>query len=240
MLETLVQQRRPNRDYYDEFAAGYEKRRHHGYHALIDRLEIAATSALRLGRARARGRLRHRDDPRGGRAARRAAVGLDLSPGMLAKAHARGLRVVHGSVTDLPFADGDVRPRLLVQGAGARRAHRARDGRDGARGRARAATSSPSSTTRGRCAGSSSARSAPTTISTATNDDAVFTRYDSLPACDGYLPPSCASSTCAACACSRRSRRCTMCRSSATPFAVAETRAACARRCCVTSAASWS
>ena len=38
-----MRERRPNQDYYDEFAAGYEKRRHHGYHALIDRLEIAAT-----------------------------------------------------------------------------------------------------------------------------------------------------------------------------------------------------
>ena len=40
-----MQERRPNRDYYDEFAAGYEARRHHGYHAMIDRLEIAAAES---------------------------------------------------------------------------------------------------------------------------------------------------------------------------------------------------
>jgi SAM-dependent methyltransferase len=33
------------------------------------------------------------------------AVGMDLSPGMLDKARARGLEVVEGSATELPFAD---------------------------------------------------------------------------------------------------------------------------------------
>ena len=41
-------QRRANRDYYDEFAAGYENERHHGYHALIDRLELAAVRPYAL------------------------------------------------------------------------------------------------------------------------------------------------------------------------------------------------
>ena len=37
-----MRERRDNQAYYDEFSAAYEKRRaHHGYHALIDRLEIA-------------------------------------------------------------------------------------------------------------------------------------------------------------------------------------------------------
>jgi SAM-dependent methyltransferase len=35
----------------------------------------------------------------------RAATGVDLSPGMLARARARGLDVVAGSVTELPFRD---------------------------------------------------------------------------------------------------------------------------------------
>ena len=71
-------------------------------------LEIAATLPYASGAARARGRLRHRPHPEGSwrRLARRA-VGIDLSPGMLRKARARGLDVVHGSVTDLPFGDGE-------------------------------------------------------------------------------------------------------------------------------------
>ena len=38
-----VRERRDNQAYYDEFAAGYEKRRHHGYHALN---EFFLTEAL--------------------------------------------------------------------------------------------------------------------------------------------------------------------------------------------------
>lgn len=34
------------RDYYDEFSKTYEKERHEGYHALIDRLEIDLTLPL--------------------------------------------------------------------------------------------------------------------------------------------------------------------------------------------------
>src|SRR3954470_1812370 len=30
-----------NRAYYDQFAATYENERHHGYHAMIDRLEMS-------------------------------------------------------------------------------------------------------------------------------------------------------------------------------------------------------
>jgi ubiquinone/menaquinone biosynthesis C-methylase UbiE len=98
-------QRRPNRDYYDEFAAGYEAHRHHGYHALIDRLEIAAAlpyarNARVLEAGCGTGMILRAVAP-----VARTAVGLDLSQGMLAQARARGLQVVHGSVTDLPFGD---------------------------------------------------------------------------------------------------------------------------------------
>jgi SAM-dependent methyltransferase len=90
-------------EYYDRFSANYEAERHHGYHRLIDELE------LELVRRHGAGKdvfeagcgtgllLQH--------AARvaRSAVGLDLSRGMLAPARARGLRVVQGSLTDVPL-----------------------------------------------------------------------------------------------------------------------------------------
>src|SRR5262249_23602754 len=95
-----------NRDYYDAFARTYERDRHHGYHALIDRLETDL--ALRYARGArvleagcGTGMILKEVAPHA-----REAVGVDLSPGMLQTARARGLRVMHASVTDLPFADG--------------------------------------------------------------------------------------------------------------------------------------
>ena len=96
---------KPNRAYYDEFAARYEDARHAGYHALIDRLEVDlvrryGTAARVLEAGCGTGLIL-------GRVAEFAstAVGIDLSPGMLQKAHERGLRVANASITELPFAD---------------------------------------------------------------------------------------------------------------------------------------
>ncbi len=97
------------RAYYDEFSAAYErKRRPHepdGYHALIDDLEIELVA--RYGRGRdvlecgcGTGLLLERFAKFA-----RSAKGIDLSPGMLEHARARGLDVVEGSVTELPFPD---------------------------------------------------------------------------------------------------------------------------------------
>jgi ubiquinone/menaquinone biosynthesis C-methylase UbiE len=95
------------RAYYDEFARGYERHRHHprGYHALLDDLEVGLTERYGAGRdvlecGCGTGLLLARM----ARFARRA-QGIDLSPGMLAKARERGLDVREGSVTDLPFPD---------------------------------------------------------------------------------------------------------------------------------------
>jgi ubiquinone/menaquinone biosynthesis C-methylase UbiE len=95
------------RAYYDEFAAAYERHRHdpRGYHAMLDDLEVDLTE--RYGASRdvlecgcGTGLLLER-------IARfaRSAKGIDLSPGMLEKAKARGLDVREGSVTSLPFPD---------------------------------------------------------------------------------------------------------------------------------------
>lgn len=94
-----------NREYYDAFSERYDRGRDRGYHKLIDDqaaaivgryaagqqvLEVGCGTGLILQRvARVAG----------------SAVGVDLSPGMLRAAQARGLAVREGSATCLPFAD---------------------------------------------------------------------------------------------------------------------------------------
>ena len=184
-----MRERRDNKAYYDEFAAGYEKRRHHGYHALIDRLEIAATlpyasgaSVLEAGCGT--GLILKEVAP----LARRA-VGLDLSTGMLHKARARGLDVVHGSVTDLPFADGEFdlaysfKVLAHVERIERAMAELARVVKPG--GHVIAEFYNPWS-----LRGLIKRIKPPTKISHATTDEAVYTRYDSLPSIRKHLPPS--------------------------------------------------
>jgi ubiquinone/menaquinone biosynthesis C-methylase UbiE len=93
------------RAYYDEFANAYERHRHdpRGYHALLDDLEIDLTERYGAGRdvlecGCGTGLLLDRIAKFA-----RSAKGIDLSPGMLEQARARGLEVREGSVTALPF-----------------------------------------------------------------------------------------------------------------------------------------
>jgi ubiquinone/menaquinone biosynthesis C-methylase UbiE len=97
------------RAYYDEFSKHYEDHRRpndpHGYHALLDDLEIELVERYGAGKdvlecGCGTGLILERVN----RFARRAA-GIDLSPGMLELAKARGLDVREGSVTALPFED---------------------------------------------------------------------------------------------------------------------------------------
>jgi ubiquinone/menaquinone biosynthesis C-methylase UbiE len=98
-----------NRAYYDAFADGYEKHRGQndpgGYHELLDELEAefvrrfgAARDVLEVGCGTGLVLLRLRDFAA-------SAKGVDISPGMLERASARGLDVTEGSATELPFAD---------------------------------------------------------------------------------------------------------------------------------------
>ena len=91
--------------YYDAFAARYERRRHEGYHALIDELESSFVEAVPGGTCLeagcGTGLILSRLRPKFGRC-----VGIDLSMGMLARARARGEVVARGRVERLPFADG--------------------------------------------------------------------------------------------------------------------------------------
>ena len=93
------------RRYSDDFSRSYERGRHEGYHALVDDLELDVLTPYASGR-----RVLEIGCGTGlilSRIAKVAesAVGVDLSPGMLEQARARGLEVIEGSATELPFED---------------------------------------------------------------------------------------------------------------------------------------
>lgn len=97
------------RAYYDDFAEAYEAKRRpndaSGYHALVDDLEIEIVRRYGTGFdvlecGCGTGLLLERIAEFA-----RHASGVDLSPGMLEKARARGLDVREASVTALPFPD---------------------------------------------------------------------------------------------------------------------------------------
>ncbi|MET0384402.1 MAG: class I SAM-dependent methyltransferase [Polyangiales bacterium] len=94
-----------NRAYYDDFAGWYERERGSGYHRMLDDLELRVVTPLATGRCVLEvgvgtglilSRLAQHAD---------SAWGVDVSAGMVSQAKQRGLSVVLGSVTDLPFAD---------------------------------------------------------------------------------------------------------------------------------------
>ena len=96
---------RDNRSYYDTFSATYDEGRDKGYHAYLDEAEfalvrphLAGASVLEVGCGT--GLILERLA-----ALAEEAVGIDLSPGMLERARARGLQVLEGSATALPFED---------------------------------------------------------------------------------------------------------------------------------------
>jgi ubiquinone/menaquinone biosynthesis C-methylase UbiE len=176
-----------NRAYYDEFAARYEDARHAGYHALVDRLEVGlvrryAEGARVLEAGCGTGLILQQV-----RGFAREAVGIDLSPGMLARAQARGLRVANASITALPFADAsfDVaysfKVLAHVEAIGDALAEMTRVVKPGGHVLAEFYNT--------RSLRYLVKRWKPATpISSATTDEAVFTRYDSLDDVRGYLP----------------------------------------------------
>ena len=92
-------------DYYDDFSGWYERERKHGYHAMLDMLELGVLEPLTVGKSvlevgAGTGLIL---EGLGDAPARK--VGIDISSGMLAKAKARGFDVLQGSATDLPFED---------------------------------------------------------------------------------------------------------------------------------------
>jgi len=96
---------KPNQAYYDEFSDWYERERHRGYHALLDRLEVELVAPHCPGRTLldagcGTGLILEKLRPLAS-----CPVGVDLSAGMLRRARSRGLSVVQASLTSLPFAE---------------------------------------------------------------------------------------------------------------------------------------
>ncbi|MDQ3339991.1 MAG: class I SAM-dependent methyltransferase [Myxococcota bacterium] len=176
-----------NRAYYDDFAGWYENERHLPYHRMLDDLEVELVERYATGKTVLEvgcgtGLILHRV-----RGFARAASGIDLSGGMLAKAAARGLPVAQASATELPIASAsvDVAYSFKVLAhipdiAGAMR-EMARVVKPG--GWVLAEFYNARSIRR-----LVKAVKPPTAVSDKTHDEHVYTRYDDAPAIKSYLP----------------------------------------------------
>ncbi len=178
-----------NRSYYDEFAGWYERERGRGYHQMLDDLEVALVE--RYGRG---GDVLEAGCGTGLILERiagfaRSARGIDLSGGMLARAHARGLEVAQASVTALPYRDEsfDVvcsfKVLAHVSEIETALSEMARVTRPGGHVLAEFYNTRSLRYLVKRL-------KPPTAISEANDDEAVFTRYDSAARFRSYLPPS--------------------------------------------------
>jgi ubiquinone/menaquinone biosynthesis C-methylase UbiE len=177
-----------NRSYYDDFAGWYERERHLPYHRMLDDLEVGLVERYGAGKEVLEvgcGTGLILDRVRG--FARRAA-GVDLSAGMLGPATARGLAVAQASATALPVANAsfDVaysfKVLAHVQDIATAMQELARVVRPG--GWVLAEFYNARSLRR-----LVKALKPPSRISASTDDEAVFTRYDSADDIRGYLPP---------------------------------------------------
>ena len=176
-----------NRSYYDEFADWYEAERGHGYHRMLDDLEVSTVARYGTGRdvlevGCGTGLILRRVAQFA-----RSAVGMDLSGGMLEPARKRGLTVVQAEATALPYEDAsfDVTYSFKVlahvddiRGALAEMARVTRPG-----GYVLAEFYNPWSLRY-----LVKAVKPATAISQATTDEAVYTRYDSPRQFRSYLP----------------------------------------------------
>ncbi|MCA9527894.1 MAG: methyltransferase domain-containing protein [Myxococcales bacterium] len=178
-----------NRAYYDDFAGWYERERHHGYHALLDQLQIGIARPLSASRdvlevGCGTGMILKEIAP-----VARHAVGIDISRGMLGQAHDRGLEVVEGSATALPFADGSFdfvysfKVLAHVEGIHQALEEVSRVLRPGGQ-------AALEFYNRHSLRYLIKRLKKPHKVSDETTDDQVFTRYDRLADVRGYLPPS--------------------------------------------------
>jgi ubiquinone/menaquinone biosynthesis C-methylase UbiE len=176
-----------NRSYYDEFAGWYERERGAGYHKMLDDLEIELVERYGTGKdileaGCGTGLLLER-----ARSFAKSAVGVDLSAGMLARARQRGLEVVQGSVTSLPYRDASfdlvysVKVLAHIEDIRTALSEMARVTRPG--GYVLAEFYNPHSLRY-----LIKSLKPPSKISESSNDEAVYTRYDDIEAIKSYLP----------------------------------------------------
>ena len=90
-------------EYYDRFSTGYENERDRGYHKLIDELELELVCQYGAGKDVFEAGCGTGLLLREAALVARSAVGLVRSRGMLRPARDRGLKVVQGSLTDVPL-----------------------------------------------------------------------------------------------------------------------------------------
>lgn len=177
-----------NRSYYDDFAGWYERERGRGYHQMLDDLELELVE--RYGRGKrileagcGTGLLLEQAARIGSHAA-----GIDLSAGMLGKARERGLDVAQGSITALPVPDASfdvvysVKVLAHIEDIRTALAEMARVTAPG--GVVLAEFYNPRS-----LRGLIKSLKPASAISHSTNDEAVYTRYDTVDDIRGYLPP---------------------------------------------------
>ena len=107
-MSTSAPSHGPTQSYYDRFSETYERERHHGYHRLVDELELELVRRYGAGRDVLEAGCGTGLLLREAAGFARQAVGLDLSRGMLGAARQRGLRVMQGSLTDVPLPDASV------------------------------------------------------------------------------------------------------------------------------------
>jgi len=177
-----------NRSYYDEFSGWYERERGKGYHRMLDDLEVALVERYGAGKdvlevGCGTGLILDRV---AGFA--RRAVGVDLSAGMLARATDRGLHVAQASATALPSASASVDVAYSFKVL----AH-VSDIEGALREMARVVR--PGGWVLAEFYNARSLRrlvkwlKPPSAVSDSTNDEAVYTRYDTKAEIANYLPP---------------------------------------------------
>lgn len=177
-----------SQQYYDTFSSTYERHRHHGYHQLIDDLEVELATRYCRGNILEAGCGTGLILQRLAQKAHRA-VGIDLSGGMLGLAYHRGLHTVQGTVDTLPFPDASFdavfsfKVLAHVPAIEQTLSELARVTKPGG-------NLVLEFYNRRSLRHMVKTLKAPTRIGTDTTDEDVYTRYDTLDEIRHYLPPS--------------------------------------------------
>ncbi len=177
------------KSYYDDFSAWYEKERHHGYHAMLDSLELNVLRTYAAGKDVLEVGCGTGLIMDGVRPVCRSLVGVDLSQGMLFATRRRDLQAAQASATALPFAEAsfDVtysfKVLAHVEDIEVAMAEMARVTRPGGYVLAEFYN-------RHSLRYAAKRLSRPGKISTHRTEAEVFTRWDTAQDIEGYLPPS--------------------------------------------------